>query len=162
MGAGKSSVGQALARRLGCGFRDTDVEVERAAGRSVAEIFAAEGEAGFRARERAAVAACARAAGVVALGGGAIAEPESAALVSAAGTIVYLRARAETLLARVGDAEERPLLAGYGEGERLEKLRELLVAREAAYSKARIRVDTDECTLEEVVEILVSELGVTQ
>jgi len=162
MGAGKSSVGPALARRLGCPFLDTDVEVERVANRSVAEIFTVEGEAGFRARERAAVAACTQRAAVVALGGGAVAEPETEALVSAAGAIVYLRARPETLLARLGDAEQRPLLAGRGEAERLQCLRELLAARETAYSRARVQVDTDERTLDEVVEAIVVELGETQ
>jgi shikimate kinase len=159
MGAGKTSVGQALALRLGRDFCDTDAEVERAARRSVAEIFQAEGEAGFRERERAAVARCLRGQGVVALGGGAIAEPETALLVSSTGTIVYLRARAETLLARVGLSDERPLLAGRSQDERLARLRELLAAREPAYSKARLRVDTDDCALEDVVEAIVSQLA---
>jgi shikimate kinase len=159
MGAGKTRVGQALALRLGCDFCDTDAEVERAAGRSVAEIFQAEGEASFRERERAAVARCLQGQGVVALGGGAIAEPETAVLVSSTGTIVYLRARAETLLARVGPSHERPLLAGRSQDERLARLRELLAARESAYSKARLCVDTDDCALEDVVEAIVSQLA---
>ena len=83
---------------------------------------------------------------------------ETAALLSSTGTIVYLRARAETLLARVGRADERPLLAGRNPDERLARLRELLAQREAAYSRARVRVDTDERALDDVVEAIVGEL----
>lgn len=159
MGAGKSSVGRALARRLRLPFRDTDAEIERAAGRSVAEIFASEGEAGFRARERAAAEASADRRAVVALGGGAIAQPEIAAIVSRAGTIVYLRARPETLLARVGAAQERPLLAGLRADERLERVRSLLAEREAAYAGAQVCVDTDGSSVEDLVDEILERLG---
>jgi len=159
MGAGKSAVGPRLARRLGRSFLDTDREIERAAGRSVATIFADEGEAGFRARERAAVRAAERGRAVVALGGGAIAQPGVAERLAARGTVVHLRARPETLLARIGDADARPLLRGVPADERRRRLEVLLAERRAAYESARIVVDTDGRSLEEVVEEIVERLA---
>ncbi len=159
MGAGKTSVGKALALRLQRPFHDTDAEVEQAAGASVAEIFAREGEPAFRERERGAVAELLEGRAVVALGGGAMAQPETRALIRRRGTSVYLRATAETLLARVGDAEARPLLAGLDDGERIARLRALLEERAPAYACADRVVDTDGCSLEVVVETIVEELG---
>jgi len=108
MGAGKTEVGRRLAVRLGRPFVDSDAEVEVEAGATVAEIFAREGEAGFRRRERAAIERVAGTSAVVSLGGGAMAQPGMPARLAGSGRTVYLRARPETLLARVGAAEERP------------------------------------------------------
>ncbi len=153
MGAGKSVVGMRLARRLGRRFVDTDAEVERQAGTRVAAIFETEGEAGFRARERRAIEAVAGEPAVVALGGGAIAQPGAAARLAASGTMVYLRARPETLLARLGEAETRPLLREAGGAEaRRARLIELLAQREPRYAAARHVVDTDELDPEQVAE----------
>jgi 3-dehydroquinate synthase len=143
MGAGKSAVGAALAAELGLPFLDLDREVEAAAGRSIAELFADEGEAGFRRRERAALDALAGRRVVVALGGGAPAQPGVPAHLAASGTRVYLRARPETLLARIGEAADRPLLAGLGPAERAAELGRLLAAREPAYLQAELVFDTD-------------------
>jgi 3-dehydroquinate synthase len=143
MGAGKSAVGRRLAARLGLPFADTDAEVERAAGRSVAEIFEGQGEPAFRAREREVVDRLAGRSAVVALGGGAMAQPGMAERLLATGTVVYLRARPETLAARVGEAAERPLLAGLAAERRLERLRALLAAREPFYRRAHAVIDTD-------------------
>ena len=158
MGAGKSTVGRALAARLGRRFVDTDEEIERASGRAIAEIFAREGEAGFRARELAAVEACRGHGAVVALGGGAVTQPAVRERLRGCGTVVYLRARPETLLARVGDASERPLLAGLDAPGRLARLRELLAQREAAYAGAALAVDVDAARVEDVVETIAAEL----
>jgi shikimate kinase len=158
--AGKSTVGPALARRLGRRFLDADAEIEREQGRSVAAIFAEAGEGGFRALERELVGRLCGEAAVVALGGGAIARPEVREAVARAGTVVWLRARPETLLARIGEgAASRPLLAGLAPARRLERLRELLAAREAAYATAALVVDTDERGVDEVVERIASTLA---
>jgi shikimate kinase len=159
MGAGKSTVGRCLARRLGRPFADSDAEIERAAGCSVAEIFAAEGEAGFRARERAALEALLGAGAVVALGGGALAQPEIRRRLLGRGALVHLRARPETLLARLGEAAERPLLAGLGAAERLARLRALSAERAAAYAAADFAIDTDGLAPEEVAEAIAARLG---
>jgi shikimate kinase len=158
MGAGKSSVGRALAARLGREFVDTDAEIEKTAGASVREIFEREGEAGFRARERAAIDALAGRPVVVALGGGAIAQPVAAERLAASGTVVWLRARPETLAARVGDADARPLLRGLGPDARIARIAELAAAREASHRTARIAVDTDELDPERVAAAIAERL----
>jgi len=158
MGAGKSAVGRALARRLGREFVDTDAEVEKQAGASVAEIFQVEGEEGFRARERAALEAVAGRPAVVALGGGAIAQPGAPERLAASGSVVYLQARPETLLARVADAETRPLLRGLDAAARLERIRRLLEAREDAYRTAGVIVETDALDVESVADALAARL----
>lgn len=150
MGSGKTSVGRRLAERLQRRFIDTDREVEAAAGTSVAEIFEREGESGFRARERVAIEAAARGSAVVSLGGGAVAQPGIAESLAASGTIVYLRARPETLLRRVGAAETRPLLRGLSSAARLERIRILLGERARHYERAQVVIDTDDADVETV------------
>ncbi|MEZ4330673.1 MAG: 3-dehydroquinate synthase [Myxococcota bacterium] len=141
MGAGKSTIGPRLAARLGRPFLDSDREVERAVGRSVAEIFAKDGEARFRALEREAIERAARRAAVVALGGGAIAQPGAARRLRARGRIVHLDAPVECLLERIGDAPDRPLLAGLGPAARKAKLEALIATRRVHYDAAHHRVD---------------------
>ena len=159
MGAGKSAVGPRLAARLGRRFVDVDQEIEREAGCSVGELFAREGEAGFRARERAWLERLAGAPLVVALGGGAVAQPGARERLSASGILVYLRARPETLLERVGDAEARPLLRGLSREARLARLVALLAEREPHYASASIVVDTDEAAEEDVAERIAARLA---
>ncbi|WP_329109332.1 shikimate kinase [Micromonospora sp. NBC_01699] len=110
-GSGKTSTGQALATALGVGFRDTDHDIEAAAGRLIPEIFVDEGEERFRTLERDAVlAALGEFDGVLALGGGAIlAESTRAAL--AGHTVVYLSVELTDAIRRVGLGAGRPLLA---------------------------------------------------
>ncbi len=159
MGAGKSAVGSRLAQRLGRAFIDTDALVEEVAGKSVAAIFADEGEPSFRALERAAIERAAGRPAVVALGGGAIAQPGAVARLEASGKIVYLRARPETLLARVGEASGRPLLAGLDTAGRLARVRELLRAREAHYARAACIVDVDDGDADAVTDRVLQALG---
>lgn len=158
MGAGKSAVGPRLAERLGRGFADTDAEVERSAGATIAEIFAREGEGGFRERERAAIEALAACSDVVALGGGAIAQVGAPERLATSGTVVYLRAAPETLLARLGSCATRPLLHGLSRAGRLARLTELLAERAASYETAAIVVDTDELDADEVADAVLARL----
>lgn len=143
MGAGKSAVGRRLAARLGRQFVDSDLEIEREAGSSIAEIFAGEGESAFRSRERAFIEAWCDRSAIVALGGGAMAQSGIPELLARTGRSVYLRALPRTLAERVGSGEGRPLLAGLDAAGRLAKLGELLVARSAFYDAAEVAVDTD-------------------
>lgn len=158
MGAGKSTVGPALAERLGCAFVDTDSEIERETGRSVAEIFAHEGEAWFRARERVVIDTWKGRAAVVALGGGAAAQPGMVPRLAEGGVLVYLRARPESLLARLGDCAGRPLLAGLDPAGRAARLEALLRQRSSAYEAADLTVDTDERPVVELVDLIASRL----
>ncbi|MBW2396641.1 MAG: shikimate kinase [Deltaproteobacteria bacterium] len=123
MGAGKSAVGEALAAKLGIPFLDTDAEIEHGAGLSIPKIFEAEGEAGFRARERGVIAGLAGKRAVISLGGGAIAQPGQAEALAAGGTVVYLRATVETLVTRIGqDDYETASLVIDTDGREIEAL----------------------------------------
>jgi shikimate kinase len=110
-GSGKTSTGLALASSLGVAFRDTDADIEQAAGKPIPEIFIDDGEAHFRTLERAAVAvALASFDGVLALGGGAVlAEQTRAALTGH--TVVFLSVELPDAIKRVGLGQGRPLLA---------------------------------------------------
>ena len=140
-GTGKSAVGRLLARRLGWRLVDTDAEVEAGAGRSVTEVFAEEGEAGFRRRELEAIrSALAGTAAVVACGGGAVAGAEAAALLRGQACAVWLDGPDAVLLRRLGAAADRPLLRD----DPPRRLAELRAAREPLYrAVAALRVDVD-------------------
>jgi len=112
MGAGKTTLGKALAQRMGQEFVDTDRLLVERTGVAVATIFEIEGEDGFRRRESALIAELAQRAGcVVATGGGAVLCDENRRLMRASGTVVYLRARLENLWERTRHDTTRPLLA---------------------------------------------------
>lgn len=111
-GAGKSTVGGLVAERLGVGFRDTDTDVETAAGRSISDIFVDDGEGAFRVLEREAVAAAlASHDGVLAVGGGAVLD-ETTQGTLAGRRVVFLDVGIKDAASRVGFNRDRPLLLG--------------------------------------------------
>jgi len=119
MGSGKSTVGRLVADRLGRPFYDTDELIEQAGDASIPEIFAEEGESGFRERERWVVEDVAsRPPGIAATGGGIILDPANIKTMRGSGTIVLLAADVEMLNRRIGYSDDRPLLAA-GKRERL-------------------------------------------
>jgi shikimate kinase len=154
MATGKTEVGRRLARILGRPFVDTDGLVEAAAGRTVAEIFASDGEGRFRELEREAVRqACAVPDAVVATGGGALLDGENRRRLAEAGPIVCLNAEPEEILRRVGDPSARPLLRnGNGRPADAGRVRALLAERAQAYAIATHTVDTSGLDVEQVVE----------
>jgi shikimate kinase len=110
-GAGKTTIGLLVADQLGVSFRDTDLDVEQAAGKPVADIFVTDGEAVFRTLERAAVATALREhEGVLALGGGAVLDEGTRAALSGH-RVVWLEVGLADAAKRVGLARERPVLA---------------------------------------------------
>jgi shikimate kinase len=147
MGVGKSTVGQLLAERLGVGYRDTDDDIVAEQGREIAEIFLDEGEAAFRAIEKQAVrTALASHDGVLALGGGAILDADTRALLSGQ-RVVYLSMDVEEAVKRTGLNAARPLLAVNPR----KQWRELMDARRSLYEEvATAVVATDGRTPEEV------------
>ena len=141
MGVGKSTIGRRLAQVLARSFVDTDEEIERAANRSIAEIFAAHGEAYFRDGERRVIARLiAEGHGVIATGGGAFADDETRALVLDEGLAIWLDCDLDTLVERTARKNTRPLLAT---GDPREILRDLKERRSTAYAEAQVHVVTD-------------------
>ena len=131
MGAGKTTVGRLLARRLKMRFIDSDHEVERRCGVKIPVIFEIEGEPGFRSREQLAIAELTALDGIVlATGGGVVLAEENRRRLAAAGTVIYLRARPEDLYRRVRHDQTRPLLAT---SDPLARLRELHAERDPLY-----------------------------
>jgi shikimate kinase len=151
MGVGKTTVGRRCAARLGRPFVDTDDLVVAASGMDLPTLFAAEGEDGFRARERLAVAdACASPEPLVlATGGGAVLDAVNRRALRETGCVVWLRAPAPVLAERVGAGVHRPLLAS----DPVTTLHRLEVVRAPAYeAAAHERVDTDGRTPDEVTD----------
>jgi shikimate kinase len=150
MGAGKSSVGRACAKRLQRPLVDTDELVVAASGRSVADLFAEEGEAAFRTLERDAVRdACeSPEPAVIACGGGAVLDAENRAVLRSRCCVVWLRAPVATLARRCGTGAGRPLLAGPVPPE--VALGRLADVRAPSYeAAAHVVLDTDGCSLDE-------------
>jgi shikimate kinase len=158
MGAGKTTVGELVAGRLGWGYRDSDADVESATGMTVPELFAAWGEDAFRQAETAALArACAGTDPVViSVAGGAVLREANRDLLTASGTVVWLRARPETLAARVGDGHGRPLL-GDDPGAALV---ELDAVRRPLYAEvADLVIDVDDFTAPEVATRIIDQVA---
>ncbi|MEV7503498.1 shikimate kinase [Streptomyces sp. NPDC093018] len=149
MGVGKSTVGRLLAERLDAGYRDTDDDIVAAEGREISEIFVDEGEEHFRALEKAAVAsALTEHRGVLALGGGAVLDADTRALL-APHPVVYLSMDVEEAVRRTGLNVARPLLAVNPR----KQWRELMEARRHLYEEvATAVVTTDGRTPEEVAQ----------
>ena len=153
MGTGKTAVGRRLAERLRLPFIDLDEVIEEAAGMAIPEIFASEGESGFRRNEREVIGSLAtRRNCVIATGGGAMLDPENVRNLRTGGVIVCLRAEPDTILERIGADAYRPLLQG---PDRLARIRELLEQRASAYEQADLFVETSESNIEEVVDRIV-------
>lgn len=139
MGAGKTAVGKELARALAVPFRDSDEEIVAAATMSIAEIFARDGEAFFRAREAEVIARLLRAQpGVLSVGGGAFLNPETRALISELGVSVWLKADLDLLWSRVRQKTTRPLLRTKNP---YQTLSDLLDARTPVYALADLVVE---------------------
>jgi shikimate kinase len=156
MGAGKTKVGQRAAEALERPFVDTDELIARDAGMSVTEIFATEGEPGFRRRERAAIAAALETPGaVVSVGGGAVLDADNVARMRAAGPVLWLYAEPTTLLSRLRRSlqrGDRPLLAG---DDPLEVLTTLLARRRPVYEAAALAtLRTDGLSVERSAALL--------
>lgn len=163
MGAGKTKIGGLLADALGLPFVDADHEIELSAGCTIAEIFAQYGEPTFRDLERKVITRLlSEKLRVIAPGGGALMNEETAALVKSSSTSIWLYADLDVLVERTGRNNKRPLLQG---GDPREILQGLMDKRYPSYAKADITVTTDaaeaEVTLERVLKALDAHLCAT-
>lgn len=151
MGAGKSTIGRQLARRLGLAFHDSDQAIEARTGVDIPRIFDIEGEAGFRRREQQIIDELTGLSGIVlATGGGAVLNPENRAHLSDRGFVIYLRADADQLLERTERDSQRPLLQ-QGD-DKLTRIHQLLAERDALYTQlAHLIIDTDRLTVRRTV-----------
>jgi XRE family aerobic/anaerobic benzoate catabolism transcriptional regulator len=153
-GAGKSTLGAALARELGIAFIELDREIEADAGTSLNEVFLLHGQAGYRRYERRALEriierndAC-----VIATGGSIVSEPGTYDLLLSTCFTVWLKAAPEEHMSRVAaQGDYRPMA---GNGEAMEDLRRILAGREALYGQADRTVDTADRTIEASLETL--------
>jgi shikimate kinase len=157
MGAGKTTVGRLLARRLKRSFYDADEEIERRCGVRIPVIFDIEGEAGFRARETQIIAElCALDNVVLATGGGAVLAEENRRVIAARGVVVYLHARPPHLWQRVRHDRNRPLLAA---PEPQKKLDALYAERDPLYREvADLVVDTGKQSVQTLAKDLLTRL----
>jgi shikimate kinase len=151
-GAGKSTVGKAVAERLGRTFLDFDLEIERRQGKTIAEIFGEKGEGHFRELERALTEELRLMGNMIqAPGGGWASNPEVVRLLRPPSRLIYLRLRPETALVRLGSerSSARPLLM---RPDPLGELRRLLDARKAAYESADHVIEAELLDVEEVIK----------
>jgi len=157
MGAGKSTVGKRLAKRLGLDFVDSDEEIERAACRSISEIFAQFGEDSFRDGERRVIARLIEGPPkVIATGGGAFINEQTRALILRRCIAVWLDADVETLAERVSRRDHRPLLK---DKEPLPLLSGLANVRNPIYAEAPIHIRSQPAPHERAVERIIEALA---
>ena len=148
-GVGKTTIGKAVARRLGRSFVDFDQEIERRSGMEVREIFRLKGEKHFRALEFELTRELSTTGGMVlSPGGGWITQKSSVELLRSAGRIIYLRASPESVARRLRRVETRPLLAGR---DPVVALRELYEKRRALYETADTVLDTERFARQQLI-----------
>jgi 3-dehydroquinate synthase len=158
MGAGKTTVGRLLARKLGKRFIDSDHEIEARTGASIPWIFEIEGEPSFRRREADVIRELTSQSGIVlATGGGAILDPETRQFLKSRGTVIYLRASVNSILLRTSHDKNRPLLQT---ADPRKKIEELARQREPLYQEvADIVVDTGRTSVQVLVQSVLHQLG---
>jgi len=158
MGVGKSSIGRRLGTRLGIPFVDADAEIEKAAGMSIADIFARHGEADFRGGEARVIARLLDGGPqVLATGGGAIMNPDTRALIKTKGISIWLNAEFDVLMRRISKRKhERPMLQT---ADPAATLRELLAARGPVYAQADLTMQSREVPHDAIVIEIITALG---
>jgi len=158
MGVGKSSIGRRLAARLDVPFVDADAEIEKAAGMSIADIFARHGEADFRSGEARVIARLLDGGPqVLATGGGAVMNADTRAAIKAKGISIWLSAEFDVLMRRINKRKnDRPLLQT---ADPAATLRELLVAREPVYAQADLTVQSREVPHDAIVSEIMTSLA---
>ena len=154
MGAGKTTIGRQLAKKLSIQFYDSDHEIEQRTGADIPLIFEIEAEEGFRKRESQVIAELVLLENIVlSTGGGAIMNPENRQVLVDNGQIIYLKSTPEKLFKRTADDKRRPLLQSE---DRLEKIKKILVEREPVYlAMANEIIDTDKISIKQIIQKII-------
>ena len=159
MGSGKSTVGKLIAKKLKMKFFDSDKLIEEDQGKTISEIFQAQGEPAFRVLEKSMIAKLANEKdAVIATGGGAPLAQENWQAFGQKGLVVWLKAKAESLHARLnqGGSKARPILK---DSFSVEKISQILNERSPFYNKANFTIETDLLVPEETAEKIISFVG---
>ena len=158
MGSGKTTIGKKIASAIHYDFLDTDQEIEKISGKTIPHIFRKEGEKRFRSEETLVLKRLLHIKKrVIATGGGIVVKEENRRLLKRLGFIIYLQADTETIYKRVSMNDKRPLLAGPGRREKIEKLSQ---ERKAYYEEiADFSVATDLGTFEQVVKEILNTIA---
>jgi shikimate kinase len=156
MGAGKSRLGKGVAQKLSVPFIDTDLIIENKKQKSVADIFATDGEAEFRRLESLMIKDIAASPYpfIVALGGGTLTNENNYQKAANSGVIIYIKSSAEEILKRVNRSDKRPLLKNKYYDEKLKFIKSLLTEREQQYLRANIIFERDGFPLEKLIHQL--------
>jgi shikimate kinase len=158
MGSGKSSIGRRLAARLGLPFVDADTEIEKAAGMTIADIFALRGEPEFRSGEARVIARLLEGgAQVLSTGGGAFMSSDTRAAIAVKGVSIWLNAELDVLMKRIRRRQDRPLLKT---DDPAATLRRLMEERYPIYALADLTVESRDVPHDKIVEEIISALGV--
>ena len=158
MGAGKTTIGRILARKLGKRFVDSDHEIEARTGASIPWIFEIEGEQSFRRREADVIRDLTAQTGIIlATGGGAVLNPDNRACLKASGIVIYLRANVNSIMVRTSHDKNRPLLQT---ADPRKKLEELTAQREPLYREiADLVIDTGRPNVQSMVQTILVQLA---
>lgn len=154
MGCGKTTIGQLLAKKLSVPFYDLDAYIVKKEGRSIPEIFAADGEPYFRRIEAASIGEISQNGGVIATGGGAILNPNTASLAKARGRVIFLDAPFKVCYARIAGDKNRPLVMNNTK----QQLEELYNRRRTVYSENSTDTVSAKGTPEEIAEKILQNL----
>ncbi len=151
MGAGKTTIGRQLARKLSYNFYDSDYEIEKHTGADISLIFELEGEEGFRKRESQVLSELVIFENIVlSTGGGSVLDPLNRKVLKENGIVIYLKSSAEKLYKRTADDKRRPLLQT---DDRLSKIKKILDEREPIYiALADEVIDTQDLTIKQIIQ----------
>lgn len=157
MGAGKTTIGRQLAKKLSVSFYDSDHEIEKRTGVQISLIFEIEGEAGFRRRETKILRELSLMDNIVlSTGGGIVTQAENREILKRNGYIIYLKSSPEMLCKRTAGDKRRPLLQGEN---RLEQIRKILNEREPAYiDLADEIIDSEKLTIKQIIQKILNQI----
>ncbi len=158
MGAGKTTIGRQLAKKLSVDFFDSDHEIEKRTGVKISLIFEIEGEEGFRRRETQVLRELSLMNNIVlSTGGGAVTQADNRKVLKSNGYIIYLKSSPEMLFKRTADDKRRPLLQG---DDRLEQIRKILIEREPVYIEmADEIIDSERMSIKQIIQKILKQIN---